>query len=47
VTAFSTEEGAFLRGQVIMEDHLDLGLDADEKSVNKPAIENISDQEAS
>lgn len=26
VSAFSTEEGAFLRGQVTMEDELDLGL---------------------
>lgn len=26
VSAFSTEEGAFLRGQVTMEDNLDLGL---------------------
>ena len=47
VTAFSTEEGAFLRGQVTMEDHLDLGLNAEEKGIDKPAIENISDQEAS
>jgi cytoskeletal protein CcmA (bactofilin family) len=27
VVAFSTEEGAFLRGQVTMEEHIDLGLD--------------------
>lgn len=27
VIAFSTEEGAFLRGQVTMEEHLDLGLE--------------------
>jgi cytoskeletal protein CcmA (bactofilin family) len=27
-TAFATEEGAFLRGQIRMEDALDLGLDA-------------------
>ena len=27
-TAFSTEEGAFLRGQIRMEDAVDLGLDA-------------------
>lgn len=28
VMAFSTEEGAFLRGQVTMEEHVDLGLEA-------------------
>jgi cytoskeletal protein CcmA (bactofilin family) len=28
VMAFSTEEGAFLRGQVTMEEHIDLGLEA-------------------
>jgi cytoskeletal protein CcmA (bactofilin family) len=27
-TAFATEEGAFLRGQIRMEDAIDLGLDA-------------------
>ena len=27
-TAFATEEGAFLRGQIRMEDAVDLGLDA-------------------
>ncbi|MDP2966707.1 MAG: polymer-forming cytoskeletal protein [Pelolinea sp.] len=47
VTAFSTEEGAFLRGQVTMEDHLDLGLSDTENVVNKPAIENTTDQELS
>lgn len=47
VTAFSTEEGAFLRGQVTMEDHLDLGLAVEEKGIEKPALENISDQEPS
>lgn len=26
-TSFATEEGAFLRGQIRMEDHLDLGLE--------------------
>ena len=29
-TAFATEEGAFLRGQIRMEDAVDLGLDAPE-----------------
>ncbi len=28
VMAFATEEGAFLRGQVTMEEHIDLGLEA-------------------
>jgi cytoskeletal protein CcmA (bactofilin family) len=40
-TAFSTEEGAFLRGQVRMEETLDLGIDenppADEKKSAKKA----------
>ena len=27
IVAFSTEEGAFLRGQVTMEEHIDLGLE--------------------
>ena len=45
VTAFSTEEGAFLRGQVTMEDHLDLGVSDTEKTIDQPAIENVSDQE--
>jgi cytoskeletal protein CcmA (bactofilin family) len=31
-TAFATEEGAFLRGQIRMEDVLDLGLDAPPES---------------
>jgi cytoskeletal protein CcmA (bactofilin family) len=30
--AFSTEEGSFLRGQVRMEDRVDLGLDNEDKS---------------
>jgi cytoskeletal protein CcmA (bactofilin family) len=45
VTAFSTEEGAFLRGQVTMEDHLELGVSDTEKAIDQSAIENISDQE--
>jgi cytoskeletal protein CcmA (bactofilin family) len=47
VSAFSTEEGAFLRGQVTMEEHLDLKLSDEEKDADKPAIENVSDQEIS
>ncbi len=47
VIAFSTEEGAFLRGQVTMEDQIDLGLSAVEKANDNPAIENLSDQESS
>ena len=35
VTAFSTEEGAFLRGQVRMEDKVELDLEQDQ-----PAVEN-------
>jgi cytoskeletal protein CcmA (bactofilin family) len=47
VSAFSTEEGAFLRGQVTMEEHLDLRLSEEEKGADKPAFENISDQDPS
>jgi cytoskeletal protein CcmA (bactofilin family) len=45
VIAFSTEEGAFLRGQVTMEDHLDLNLKETENSVDFPSAENSSDHE--
>ena len=40
-TAFATEEGAFLRGQIRMEDAVDLGFDAGENGVeNSPAPTN-------
>jgi cytoskeletal protein CcmA (bactofilin family) len=35
-TAFATEEGAFLRGQIRMEDAVDLGLDAPEPADSAP-----------
>jgi cytoskeletal protein CcmA (bactofilin family) len=35
-TAFATEEGAFLRGQIRMEDAVDLGLDAPAEDQTKP-----------
>jgi cytoskeletal protein CcmA (bactofilin family) len=35
-TAFATEEGAFLRGQIRMEDAVDLGLDAPEPAATEP-----------
>lgn len=35
-TAFATEEGAFLRGQIRMEDAVDLGLDAPPEDQTKP-----------
>jgi cytoskeletal protein CcmA (bactofilin family) len=40
-TAFATEEGAFLRGQIRMDDAVDLGLDAPaaESSAAEPAKE--------
>jgi cytoskeletal protein CcmA (bactofilin family) len=44
-TAFSTEEGAFLRGQVRMEDTLDLGIEEvqpEEKSAKKDMEEGSS-----
>ncbi len=36
-TSFVTEDGAFLRGQIRMEDHVDLGLDSDGGSSENPA----------
>jgi len=43
-TAFATEEGAFLRGQIRMEDAVDLGLDAPEPaaSADDPAQAGIT-----
>ena len=35
-TAFATEEGAFLRGQIRMEDAVDLGLDAQPEPTAEP-----------
>lgn len=43
-TAFSTEEGAFLRGNITMEDELDLGF-VDEQSLDEP--DNEPDSEIS
>jgi cytoskeletal protein CcmA (bactofilin family) len=44
-TAFSTEEGAFLRGQVRMEEHMEIKLEdeADKQKSDKDAAENKSD----
>ena len=41
-TAFATEEGAFLRGQIRMEDAIDLGLDETKAEVEQqsPPLEN-------
>ena len=39
-TAFATEEGAFLRGQIRMEDAVDLGLDTpDLAETDQPAVQ--------
>jgi cytoskeletal protein CcmA (bactofilin family) len=38
--AFATEEGAFLRGQITMEDHVDIGLGA--AATGEPSPEDIS-----
>jgi cytoskeletal protein CcmA (bactofilin family) len=35
-TAFATEEGAFLRGQIRMEDAVDLGLDTSSETTGDP-----------
>ena len=45
VIAFSTEEGAFLRGQVTMEDQLDLEFINTEASENQPENEGQTNQE--
>ena len=37
-TAFSTEEGAFLRGQVRMEEKLELNLDEQPVEAEKPLV---------
>ena len=37
-TSFSTEEGAFLRGQIRMEEHLDLGLNQPEEPSAAPTV---------
>lgn len=37
-TSFSTEEGAFLRGQIRMEEHLDLGLSQPESPSEAPTV---------
>jgi cytoskeletal protein CcmA (bactofilin family) len=37
-TSFSTEEGAFLRGQIRMEEHLDLGLTQSEEPSAAPTV---------
>lgn len=44
-TAFSTEEGAFLRGQVRMEEHMEIKLEdeADKQKSDTDAAENKSD----
>jgi cytoskeletal protein CcmA (bactofilin family) len=37
-TSFSTEEGAFLRGQIRMEEHLDLGFGLTEAPAEAPTV---------
>jgi cytoskeletal protein CcmA (bactofilin family) len=44
VTAFATEEGAFLRGQVRMEEHLELGLDAAQEKTGNGITESGEEQ---
>jgi len=41
-TAFSTEEGAFLRGQVRMEEHVEIQLD-EEKTVEKEPVQDSNE----
>jgi cytoskeletal protein CcmA (bactofilin family) len=45
VSAFSTEEGAFLRGQVTMEDQVDLQLEGPEYEPQEPAQDDAQSQQ--
>jgi len=44
-TAFSTEEGAFLRGQVRMEDSLELNLEEKPADAEQPEVPAATDEE--
>jgi len=39
VSAFSTEEGGFLRGQITMQDEVDLGLKQTDNNISGPSEE--------
>ena len=45
VSAFSTEEGAFLRGQVTMEEKVDLEFEAVEQELPSPATSDTNPEE--
>jgi len=47
VSAFSTEEGGFLRGQITMQDEVDLGLKQNDHEISESAEELSEDPPAS
>ena len=47
VSAFSTEEGGFLRGQITMQDEVDLGLKQNDHDISESAEELSEDSPAS
>ena len=47
VSAFSTEEGGFLRGQITMQDEIDLGLKQNDHDISESAEELSEDPPAS
>lgn len=47
VSAFSTEEGGFLRGQITMQDKVDLGLEQNDHDISESAEELTADPPAS
>lgn len=47
VSAFSTEEGGFLRGQITMQDKVDLGLKQNDHDISESAEELSADSPAS
>ena len=47
VSAFSTEEGGFLRGQITMQDKVDLGLEQNDLDISESAEELTADPPAS
>ncbi len=47
VSAFSTEEGGFLRGQITMQDEVDLGLKQNDHDISESTVELSEDSPAS
>jgi hypothetical protein len=45
ISAFSTEEGGFLRGQITMQDKVDLGLKQDDHDISESAEQRKNSQQ--